>query len=71
MTGVQTCALPILPEEEIDRIWKRFYKIDSSRKREDGGTGIGLSIVKAIMNNYGTDFGVINMTDGVEFYFEL
>ena len=55
----------------MDRIWKRFYKIDDSRNRENGGTGIGLSIVKAIMNNYQNDFGVINKDDGVEFYFEL
>ena len=34
-------------------IWGRFYKLDSSRNRENGGTGIGLSFVKAIMNNYG------------------
>ena len=60
-----------IPEIEMDRIWKRFYKIDDSRNRENGGTGIGLSIVKAIMNNYQNDFGVINKDDGVEFYFEL
>lgn len=60
-----------IPEIELDRIWKRFYKVDSSRKREDGGTGIGLALVKAIMNNYGNDFGVENKENGVEFYFEL
>lgn len=60
-----------IPESELDRIWKRFYKVDSSRNREDGGTGIGLALVKAIMNNYGNDFGVSNKEDGVEFYFEL
>jgi len=60
-----------IDEEDLDRIWKRFYKGDESRNREDGGTGIGLALVKAIMNNYGNDFGVINKTNGVEFYFEL
>ena len=60
-----------IPEIELDRIWKRFYKVDSSRKREDGGTGIGLALVKAIMNNYDNDFGVENKENGVEFYFEL
>ena len=60
-----------IPEIELDRIWKRFYKVDSSRKREDGGTGIGLALVKAIMNNYENDFGVENKDNGVEFYFEL
>lgn len=60
-----------IPEIELNRIWKRFYKVDSSRNRENGGTGIGLSLVKAIMNNYGTDYGVENKENGVEFYFEL
>ena len=60
-----------IEEQDIERIWKRFYKIDSSRNREDGGTGIGLSLVKAIMNNYNNDFGVINKENGVEFYIEL
>ncbi len=60
-----------IDEEKLDRIWKRFYKADESRNREDGGTGIGLALVRAIMNNYGNDFGVINKDNGVEFYFEL
>lgn len=60
-----------IKEEDLNRIWNRFYKVDESRNREDGGTGIGLAFVKAIMNNYGNNYGVINKEDGVEFYFEL
>ena len=60
-----------IKEEDLNRIWNRFYKIDDSRNREDGGTGIGLSFVRAIMNNYQNKYGVINKEDGVEFYFEL
>ena len=60
-----------IAEEHINRIWKRFYKVDESRNRTDGGTGIGLSFVKAIMNNYGNRYGVTNKEDGVEFYFDL
>lgn len=60
-----------IDDENLNRIWKRFYKVDSSRNRNDGGTGIGLSLVKAIMNNYKNDFGVQNKDIGVEFYFEL
>ena len=60
-----------IDEENLDRIWQRFYKVDESRNREDGGTGIGLALVRAIMNNYGNDFGVINKENGVEFYIEL
>ena len=58
-------------EEEMIRIWNRFYKKDESRNRERGGNGIGLSLVKAIMNNYENEFGVENKAGGVEFYFEL
>ena len=60
-----------IKEEDLTRIWNRFYKVDESRNRADGGTGIGLSFVKAIMSNYKNEYGVINKEDGVEFYFEL
>ena len=60
-----------IKEEDLTRIWNRFYKVDESRNRADGGTGIGLSFVKAIMNNYKNDYGVVNKENGVEFYFEL
>ena len=60
-----------IKEENIARIWNRFYKMDESRNREDGGTGIGLSFVKAIMSNYGNEYGVVNRDNGVEFYLEL
>lgn len=60
-----------IAEEDLKRIWGRFYKADSSRNREDGGTGIGLALVKAIMNNYQNNYGVMNQENGVEFYFEL
>ena len=60
-----------IKQEDLTRIWNRFYKIDEARKREDGGTGIGLAIVKAIMNNYKNEYGVQNVENGVEFYFEL
>ena len=60
-----------IEEENLLRIWRRFYKVDSSRNRDNGGTGIGLALVKAIMNNYNNDFGVQNKDTGVEFYFDL
>ena len=60
-----------ISEENVSRIWNRFFKIDEARNREDGGTGIGLSIVRAIMNNYGSEYGVENKENGVEFYFEI
>ena len=60
-----------ISEENLPRIWNRFFKADEARHRADGGSGIGLSIVKAIMNNSGNDYGVENKIDGVEFYFCL
>ena len=60
-----------IEEENLTRIWNRFYKVDTARNRDDGGTGIGLSLVKAIMNNYQNLYGVENKITGVEFYIEL
>ena len=60
-----------ISEENIERIWNRFYKVDESRDRSKGGTGIGLSLVKAIMSKYDNQYGVENVKDGVVFYFEL
>lgn len=60
-----------IPEEDIEKIWVKFFKVDKARTREYGGSGIGLSIVKAIMNSLNQDFGVINRSIGVEFWFEL
>lgn len=58
-------------EYDMVRIWNRFYKADESRNRDKGGHGIGLAIVKAIMNNYGNKYGVRNVIGGVEFYFDI
>ena len=60
-----------ISEENLNRIWTRFYKVDESRDRSKGGTGIGLALVKAIMNRYNSSYGVKNKKDGVEFYFEI
>ncbi len=60
-----------IPEESIPHIWEKFYKVDKARTREYGGSGVGLSIVKAIMESMNQHYGVINYTNGVEFWFEL
>ncbi len=60
-----------IPQEDIEKIWIKFYKVDKARTREYGGNGIGLSIVKAIMESHNKPFGVINHSNGVEFWFEL
>lgn len=60
-----------IPQEDLDKIWDKFYKVDKARTREYGGSGVGLSIVKAIMELLGQDYGVENREDGVWFWFEL
>ena len=60
-----------IPEEDVDHIWDKFYKVDKAHTREYGGNGIGLSIVKAIMKSFHQQYGVKNYDNGVEFWFEL
>ena len=60
-----------IPEEEMERIWEKFYKVDKAHTREYGGSGIGLSIVKAIMESINGTYGVENYNNGVEFWIEL
>ena len=60
-----------IADEDIENIWTKFYKADKARTREYGGTGIGLSIVKAVMDAHHRPYGVINHEDGVEFWAEF
>ncbi|MBE5882681.1 MAG: HAMP domain-containing protein [Lachnospiraceae bacterium] len=60
-----------IPEESIPYLWDKFYKVDKARTREYGGSGVGLSIVKAIMESMNRAYGVKNCKGGVEFWFEL
>lgn len=60
-----------IPEDSIPHLWEKFYKVDKARTREYGGSGVGLSIVKAIMESMNQKYGVINYDNGVEFWFEL
>lgn len=60
-----------IPEEDKDRIWEKFYKVDKAHTREYGGSGIGLSIVKAVMESVHGDYGVNNYSNGVEFWIEI
>ena len=60
-----------IPEEALPHIWEKFYKVDKARTREYGGSGVGLSIVKAIMESMNQQYGVKNYTNGVEFWMEL
>jgi signal transduction histidine kinase len=60
-----------IEEESLPLLWDKFYKVDKARTREYGGSGVGLSIVKAIMESMNREYGVENKEDGVLFWFEL
>ena len=60
-----------IPEESLPYLWDKFYKVDKARTREYGGSGVGLSIVKVIMESMNQVYGVENYENGVMFYFEL
>ena len=60
-----------IDEKHIDKLFIKFYKADEARTREYGGSGIGLSIVEAIMKAHNRDYGVYNAENGVVFYAEF
>ncbi|WP_375372960.1 ATP-binding protein [Clostridium sp. CF012] len=60
-----------IENEDLDRIWDKFYKADKSGNKRLGGTGLGLSIVKNILYLHKSNFGVLNTNTGVCFYFTL
>ena len=60
-----------IPEEALEHVWDKFYKVDKAHTREYGGSGIGLSIVKAIMESHHQKCGVENYHNGVMFWFDL
>ncbi|OME94685.1 MULTISPECIES: sensor histidine kinase [Paenibacillus] len=60
-----------IPDEQLEKIWDRFYRGEPSRKRSTGGTGLGLSISKKILEMHGVPYGVTNTPNGVLFYFHL
>ena len=62
---------PRIPDELIDKIWDPFFKEDVSRNRKYGGTGLGLAIVKGVLDKLGCSCGVVNLENGVKFWFDI
>lgn len=63
---------PGIAEEEQEYIWDRFYKIDKTRKREEGGAGLGLAITKMLVEAHKGSIGVKSeLGQGSTFYFTL
>lgn len=61
-----------IAQQHLERVFERFYRVDSSRDRESGGTGLGLSIVKHLVVAHGGDVGVRSeLGDGATFWFTL
>lgn len=61
----------LISDEDIEKIWGRFYKADKSRERALGGTGLGLAIAKNILTLHDAEYGVENTKTGVQFWFRL
>ena len=63
---------PGIPAEHLPRLFERFYRVDKSRAKMSGGSGLGLSIVKHIVKAHGSQITVISKVDkGTSFSFKL
>ena len=60
-----------IPKEDLGNVWEKFFKVDKAHSRAYGGSGIGLSIVKAIIEAHNGNVDVRNINDGVEFGFRI
>lgn len=68
--SIENCGAHI-PEEAIPQLFEAFYRVDTSRSRQTGGSGLGLYIVQKILQQHNSRCDVRNTEQGVEFFFEL
>lgn len=60
-----------IPEESIPKLFEAFYRVDTSRSRQTGGSGLGLYIVQKILQLHNSHCNVRNTENGVEFFFDF
>jgi len=60
-----------IPNEDLSKIFEPFYRVDHSRSRQTGGSGLGLYIVQKILKQHGSECNVTNTERGVCFSFLL
>ena len=61
-----------IPEDKLPYIWDRYYKVDKNHRRAQMGSGLGLSIVKQILDAHGAAYGVTStLGEGSDFWFSL
>ncbi len=62
---------PAIPEADLPRVWERFYRVEKSRDRATGGAGIGLAIVKRLVEDAGGRVGASSEPGRTTFWFAL
>jgi two-component system sensor histidine kinase VanS len=60
-----------IPEDKIEKIWDRFYRVEASRNGGNNGTGLGLAICAKILQLHQAAYGAVNTEKGVRFFFVL
>jgi signal transduction histidine kinase len=61
-----------IPSDQLERVFDRFYQVDGSMTRRYGGTGLGLALVKGIVERHGGQVGVQSQPDaGSTFWITL
>jgi signal transduction histidine kinase len=60
-----------IPAEDLPRVWERFFRVERSRDRATGGAGIGLAIVKRLVEEAGGRVGAASESGRTTFWFSL
>jgi protein-histidine pros-kinase len=55
---------PGIPETELERVFRPFYRLEASRNRDSGGAGLGLAIARSVVRSQGGDIVLANQAEG-------